>query len=516
MSLVTGPRTRGDADSRLFGVDRRLVQGAGLILLLQLVGLIAESDHLYSHFDLTSDYALFVQAWTLIAHGHLDPASTIYRSAPFLTNHFELILYPLALLWFVYPHGITLLVAQNVATVLSEAVAFLWILDLLEERRTRVRRGGELLAVVILITIVLNPWIWWANAFDFHLQAFATLFGVLAARGFWSGRGRPWVWVVLTLCCGTVESIVLVGLGITLLLARRNLWPQGIGLMAAGTAWVVILSTLGFDEGSQLTSQYGYLVRAKPGTTVSVFRLILALIEHGSTAVRVAGRRWDDLWHIITGSGTLGVFTFIGMPMSVLILAPSVLNFSPTVISPIASYQELPIFIFVPVGSFVAVTWLLVQSRRWVRVTGAVLGLAALGQVLALSVVWTPRANAEFARVAPSSAQVLNEVLKATSSDDEVVASNGVVGRFAERAWIYSYLGTEAGGKTVPIRAKTVVFVLAPNQGIETAPPVKTVASIHYVKFQLRARPIASSEGIYAFVWHPPRGVRSITLPTVG
>ena len=71
----------------------------GLVVLAgQFVWLLLQSLDLYRRFSLTSDFALFYQAAHQIAAGHLYPTGTIYRTAPFFTNHFELILYPLSLL----------------------------------------------------------------------------------------------------------------------------------------------------------------------------------------------------------------------------------------------------------------------------------------------------------------------------------------------------------------------------------------------------------------------------------
>ena len=62
------------------GADRALtlVGRVGALLIgLQFVGLLVAGTVLYRHWDVTNDYALYSQAWYLIAHGHLDPYSTV-------------------------------------------------------------------------------------------------------------------------------------------------------------------------------------------------------------------------------------------------------------------------------------------------------------------------------------------------------------------------------------------------------------------------------------------------------
>jgi len=493
------------------------------VLGLQLAWLLFRSVELYHRFALTSDFALFFQAWHLIAAGHLDPTGTIYRQAPFLTNHFELIVYPLALLSLVFPSGLTLLVVQDLACVAAELVAFWWLLDLVDERWPAAAKGRGALAAGSLVVLAIDPWIVWANAFDFHLEAFATLFALLAARSFWHRRTTAWVWVALTLCCGTVESIVLIGLGATLALLRRDLrWP-GLAVVGAGIAWLGSLNALGYDAGSQLNSQYAYLTnpallsspRRAAGTHVSLPSVLLGALRHPRTVGRFLGDRRLELWRFLAGSGFLGLFTWVGLPISLVLLIPGALNYSPYVLNPQSSFQVLPVLLFVPVGTVVALCWLANRHPRW-RAVGAALGVAALIQVVALSVVWLPRAQPFFSRVDPQTAQVLSSVLARTPSTDEVVASNGVVGRFAARPWIYSYLGTRPG-QSMTVGSRTVEFVFAPSQGIETACPAQysTDEAISYVEHRLGGRLVRASAGIDVLVWHPPAGIRTFSLPVL-
>ncbi len=97
-----------------------------------------------------------------------------------------------------------------------------------------------------------------------------------------------------------------------------------------------------------------------------------------------------------------------------------------------------------------------------------------------------------------------------------MVASNGVVGRFAARPWVYSYLGTRPA-QTMSIGASTVEFVFAPNQGIETACPARysTDRAISYVEQRLGGRLVRRSSGIEVLIWHPRSDLRSFTLPVL-
>ena len=107
------------------GSLRRVRRIGCAVLGLQLAGFLAWSAIQYSRFALTSDFATYNQAWFLIAHGHLVPYDTVQRFQ-FWRNHGELLCYPLALLYWVWPHGLTLLWLQDLCVTGAEVVAFTW------------------------------------------------------------------------------------------------------------------------------------------------------------------------------------------------------------------------------------------------------------------------------------------------------------------------------------------------------------------------------------------------------
>ena len=75
------------------------------VLTLQLAVSLAWSSLLYSRFATTFDFSMFQQAWVLIAHGNLDPYNTI-KNIYFWQDHTELFMWPIALLYWIWPHGV--------------------------------------------------------------------------------------------------------------------------------------------------------------------------------------------------------------------------------------------------------------------------------------------------------------------------------------------------------------------------------------------------------------------------
>ncbi len=485
---------------------------AGVVLAGQLAWLLAVSAHLWQRFSLTSDYALFFQAWHLIGHGQLSPTSTLYRTTPFLDNHLELFLYPLALFEPLDPNGFVLLVLQDLATVAAELVAFVWILELIRDHWPHGRRGRELVVAGAVVVLAVDPWIWWSDAFDFHLEVFAALFALLAARSLWDRRyATAALWTVLTLSCGTVESVALVGIGIGIAISGRRLWRHGLGLAALALAYVLVCDALGFDKGSELATTYGYLAAAAPGTQLHATQVALGALRHPHLVLDMVNQKRRETWQALAGPGLVGVASALGLPVAAALLVPAVLNAQASVMQPEAAFQIFPVYLFVPVGGVLLVCWLARRARPF-QLAMVVVGVAAVVQSVVLAVVWIPRAAPYFVRTSPQAAAVLARALAMTPPGAEVIASNGFVGRFAGRPWVYA-LEAPVGSGTVPVRAPVVELVLSFRQGLETTPLAHTRAAIAQVEHRLGARQVLDSAGIHVFLWHPGPSVRSVTLP---
>jgi len=94
----------------------------------------------------------------------------------------------------------------------------------------------------------------------------------------------------------------------------------------------------------------------------------------------------------------------------------------------------------------------------------------------------------------------------------EVVASNGLVGRFAERKLVFvlGYSPQSSGFQSsVPVDGSPVFFVVSPSQGTGVLSPFYETA-IADMRHRLHARVVTSQAGVYAFEWAPGPGTRSV------
>ena len=202
-----------------------LVRRIGFVVLgVKMAAFGFWSTLLYHRFALTPDSAQYQQAWYLIAHGNLNPYDTVINF-PFWQNHAEFIMWPLALLYWVFPNGVLLFWLQDAGVVGAELVAFLWLCEI--ARRCLPPRDARWLAGAGLVLLALNPWSWWAVSFDFHAECLAVLFAALLAWDLANGRRRAWAWALLLLACGDVAATYMFGIGLGFLITRKDARIRG-------------------------------------------------------------------------------------------------------------------------------------------------------------------------------------------------------------------------------------------------------------------------------------------------
>lgn len=490
------------------------------VLVLQLVGLVIYSTVLFHRFDLTDDFATYAQAWWLIAHGHLDPVNTIQApSAPFWQSHFELAMWPIALLGRIWPHAIQLLWLQDAALVGTEWIVVVWVGALYATRAVRHRAA---VAIATLAFLVVNPWWYLTASFDVHFETLGLPFVVWSAYSLWRGRVRTAVIVAAVgLLFGDVTALALVCVGIAGLVSRRvrtvSGWRVPLIVMVASLGWVVLITLLGANKSSGIVTNYGYLVGAAPTATSSW--VASHLLVHPGHALHVLSGRLPAIGRVIASAGLLGVATPWGLVVSIGTLVPASLNVNRAFLSPVIAFQTLTVIPFVLVGTVMVLLYLGGGRAGAAAATGVgrwrvVTALAVAGGVVALSLVQNlplyGTLRTDWWRVDAPAAATLRSALPEVPARAEVIASQGVIGRFADRTSVYPLL---ASPQQFVIDARQVVFVVAPAQGIESIPAQLSDADIASLVGRLHATVVERGNGVTVLSWLPPPGVRAIVLP---
>lgn len=471
-------------------------------LCLQLVWLIGFSVVEFLHDDLGYDFAIFFQAGWKISHGQLDPYSST-KGFPFWQNHGEAMMWLLAPLARIPPYGMWLLVAQDVATVALGWVLVDWVAHLARSDRWISALPGSLAVSVAALAFLGNPWVYLADAWDFHLQVFAVLALLLAARSFVDGRvGAACAWTAVVLAAGDVAGTYVAGLGVTLLLLSRRDRSRrriGGGLLIAGLAWTALLSAVHANLGSDLASGYGYL--AGPGTH-SLLSILRGAVTHPTRLVQqVGGKDLFVLLTVLPGAGLGLLSPFGAVPLITLFVdgAHSGIRFAKPF-----RFQSWPVWPFGVVGSI----WVLGRSRHVgsTRMIWKVfLGVTLLSSVLAawIGFPYYPL----FLSVPGASATQIRADMSAIPSKAEVVVCEGIAGWFGDRPNVTVIVSNPV---RVPLPGGDVYFVLSPHVGGE--PTADTESVIDVVRSELHASVVSHRHGVWVLRWTPPPGQRSLLL----
>ncbi len=528
---------------------RNTKHAAAAVLGLQAVFLLLLSAHQYSRFGLGVDFATSNQAAFLISHGHLNPFVTTHRY-PYLDDHFGLLLYPIALIYLVYPHGIVLLWLQDLAGVGAEMATIWWIAEILGRRLSpqaggtggmvseaggeadglpRAGRSTQLVGPAVLagalVLLVADPWFYTACLFDFHLNAFSALFLVLAARDVWNGRiRRAAIFSVALLLTGDTGGLYLFGLGLSALLGARGSKIStdgarissarrerifGASAIAAGIAWVLVVHALAVNQSHVLVASYTYLVTGSPSVagSVTLFTVAKALVEHPHRWIQLIWGKRKIIYEILIPTGVVGVASWWAVGADLMVFYLQAIAYPLTFL--VNGFDVLAGLMVVLACSAMVVVGLATSTRRLARRSAVVLGVAMLAQSLVLAGFKLPEVFPYFLQVNGPEAAALARGLSDTPPGAEVIASWGVMGRFSERSWDEPlYKGVEAE----PVFTSTVVFVLT-DAGLENDPPAVVAAVELYVRDDLKARVLVDADGVEIFEWHPPPGTTQVSIP---
>ncbi|HTX00194.1 MAG TPA: DUF2079 domain-containing protein [Acidimicrobiales bacterium] len=493
-----------------------------LIVLGQLVGLMLWSWHLLDLANVSWDFAIYYQPWYLVAHLHLLPRNTFQGGFVFMRNDGELIVYVLAPLYWLFPnHQLGYLWLQDLAVAGVTATCLRLVGDALPWRICAPRREQAVAGfarLFVVLVVVANPFVYWVASFDIHMEVFGACFALLTLRAALRER-RPStaVWALLTALCGAASVVYLVGVGITaaiVLTWRHRARLRRAALLAAGwplalsVIGVIWLGVLGAAHATVGSPAAGYAYLAGGTGSPSLLRAGIGALGHPSLAISVIESHGWNLWANTSPDGFVGLFTpafFLAAPA---LLANNLLR-SQAFSYP--SFQNFVVYGSVALGTVAVVATLL--RRRWLWALGLVLAAAVLYNAAGWSNAWFSLTADEWTHMSPDSAAVVKQIAHEAKAGDEVVASQGYLGIFAGRQQVYSF----SGPLVVPIRSRTVWFVLSPTQGLQVATHAETYEAIDRIVHLPGVQTIeAGDNDIWVYRWHPPAGVRSLSLGEPG
>lgn len=459
----------------------------------------------YSHFALTKDFAIYHQAWYEIAHGNLNPREFVNGSR-YYKNHLEILMWAFAPLYWVWPHSFWLLALQDTGVVGAALVAALWSLRLIEQSSLS-RVEQRFLSVVALVLLLANPWFMESATFDFHFQDIAGFFLIMSAWQFSKNRNiAAFILAGLVTLTGNVSMTYLVALGFSVALHDRGRRLRGWAVVLIGIAGFLLSEHLGVNLGATVTASHSVTTASEGSANAP--SLIVAILSDPS---RMMSHLWDaktNVYANIAPEGILGLANIWAFPIVVLLLIENALPGSFLLFST-PGFQSDPIYALLTVGTISVLIKAIMKKRN----LGLVFGVLVIINVLGWAVAWTGRiVPVSFTdHITNSGASTLQSVRRRVPHNAEVVASQGILGRFAGRRYVLPF---PIGHTAVPIKTKTVVFIVSPYEGIDVSSVSTELNRIAYLSHLPGSHLLSKKSGIWAFEWTHPRGVKSIVIPS--
>jgi len=482
---------------------------AGLVLLaLQLVAMALWSTLLWSHFELSMDYGDYHQAWWLIAHGNIDPASTFFTIGhSFWQNNFELFMWPLALIGVVISHGPVLVIFQDLMLAVAEVVAWSWMLDYAARRLPPAR--AIILGSGGLVLLLANPWAWQAISFDFHMEIVGIAFLVLAARQLSRDRWSGWLWAALAASCGDATAAWVVGLAVGFFILSPKRQRRWVPVLLIGAAWLGISTIAHGDLGGNPVDLYGYLARSSANqatamTPPGLGSIVLAVIHHPSRAIDALWAQRVNIWANLAPGGLIGILSPLTLGPGLADLLTVGLARGSHFSQP--AFQSVGLYVLVPLGTVAVVSW---AAHRFPRLaTGVMVTVSA--NAIAWSVVWAPIIRTSWATVPTATASILRHVQEEIPARAEVIASQGVAGRYGDRKYDWALQGAR---ERIKLSDRNTWWIIVPRYGIETAPVAEQEAMIAELAGPLHAKLVEHRFGVWVFHWLVPAHMKSLVTP---
>jgi hypothetical protein len=258
------------------------------------------------------------------------------------------------------------------------------------------------------------------------------------------------------------------------------------------------------DRGSNLQS-FAYLAAAPADTQLSLVGVVKGIAFHPVTVVRVLWDKRLDLWANLAPGGIVGIGFVAVLPVLAVVLLTNMLFNGWLFAAP--SFQDLPLYVFLPVGTVAVLGWLL---RRYRRTALLLTGLAVV-QALAWTVAMGPQTSSHWLLVSSPSAATLADISARIPASAGVIASQGGVGRFSGRTEVEALSGP--GSQKLALSDRETWFVIAPSVGSESQTAASAGALIAELTSGLHATLVVHANGVWAFRWRPPARMRTFTVP---
>ena len=425
---------------------------------------------LFNHFAEPFDFGVFYQAATLLAHGHWNPYISIWGityypnwGLPFIANHMEILMWPLALVIRAFPSGFALLVIEALSLASTQFLISHWITKLIwPSLLTNFRRTAFIASIILFI--YANAWWLAATSFSFHFQPIAVFLLILTAYLYYYDKHLlSFIAAFLVCLSGVTQALYLVGLGLGLWLHNRNKNRSALVFILSGLMTYAIATSINLNQGTPFVELYGYL----GGTTP--IQALRAVVRNPLPLLNQIRSNFSLGLALLFPGGVLGILDWLAGPVVLLALIPEWLAGTNQFLTELAAFQTIAVQAFLPIGMAFLFLRILASKTR----SRLVAWLLAFTMTVLVAVHMLPqnfRGAYAIDNYVPQQAAIqLSSVFDSLTPNSEVIAPDGIVGRFSGRRYVYPIIAPSL--LKFPLWSSTTYIILPKDfTGFEGVP----------------------------------------------
>jgi hypothetical protein len=434
------------------------------------------------------DFAVYYQAFYLIANGHLDAFESI-AGMPFLKIHANLLMWPLGVVGAISSAPLTLKLISDGAAALATLVGLEWARELVERENTANKAVEATIVICCVAVAVLNPWTYQSNAFDFHFYAISALAAVGLGRALYNGAAGPaCAWMLLGVSAGDVSTTIVtataLGLGLALPYARQTAFSLAI----VGAVAFAAIDLRGFALGDEFAKNFPY-VRGGHGPP-NAFAVLSWLLAHPAFVASKLAAHLDALYANLSPSGFIGLACpFTALPILLILFENAMTTDVRDFIWP--GNETAPVYYLMLPGLAWTLVWM--TRLRLAKFVGPAC-LLIVANCAGWFFVWFPLVEPQWIRVAPTASATLDALHNRLADNDEVIASDRFIGTLADREAAYSF----HGGRHFPIKGRTFV-ALSASDGTSPNGWAQTYGGIATLFGRTDTRLVSVTHGLWIF-----------------
>jgi uncharacterized membrane protein len=355
--------------TRLFWVAMGLVTIAVVLFCSYFIIYLTRGQSAY--LTNAEDLGIMDQAIWNTAHGnmlHMTICNIISDSNCYSPDgvtrfaiHFEPILFPVSLLYLVWPGPQTLLVLQTLVVAMGAYPAF-WL--------ARLRLRNDLAGVVIALLYLLYPAQQQATVFDFHAVTFTAALLLFVLYFMYTRRTvLVFVFAILAMACKEEIPLVIAMFGLWSVIFQQR-WRSGLGLVLLAVAWAAL--ALFYIPPHFSPTGHPLLIGRYAALGKGPVQIVYNILRHPGTFLHQYVLESNHIFYLrilLSPAAYLPMLAPWVLVLALPSLAINMLSSDNQMYTGLFQYNAeiVPILIFATIEAMVLILWLVQMLLNWLQ-----------------------------------------------------------------------------------------------------------------------------------------------------